>query len=431
MPRTNIPSYRLHKPSGQAIVVLQGKMFYLGQYKSKASREKYNEIIADFLANGGKLPPTRSRNEITNQELAVRFLDWAKGYYVDESGKQTPTFLHCQLALSPLVRYYGLKPVSDFGPLSLDFLRDKWLKDGHIVKRMIDGQAVEVREDYGRKTINRWVAIIKQAFKWGVSRELVDASIHQALAALESLQAGRTKAPEYEKVETVADEVVDRTLPELPPIVRDMVQIQRLGGLRPQDVYNMRSCDIDRSRDVWVYRPIKHKTKYKGKDRVLAIGPKAQEIILPYIVRKADNPEAFLFSPRDSMRLYFEEKRAKRKSKVQPSQIDRSKHDDFNYVRAPQDQYTRTSYNRAIFRAVERINKRIEKMIAAGANEPLPDPLPLWSPNQLRHSAGTEIRDKYGLEYAQAVLGHSNAKTTEIYAEINFEKAAQVMREIG
>jgi len=31
----------------------------------------------------------------------------------------------------------------------------------------------------------------------------------------------------------------------------------------------------------------------------------------------------------------------------------------------------------------------------------------------------------------EAVLGHSNAKTTEIYAKASFEKAARVAREIG
>jgi len=55
MPRQNPPSYRLHKPPGQAVVTLHGKMFYLGQYKSKKSRAKYNAIIADFLANNCKL----------------------------------------------------------------------------------------------------------------------------------------------------------------------------------------------------------------------------------------------------------------------------------------------------------------------------------------------------------------------------------------
>jgi len=49
----------------------------------------------------------------------------------------------------------------------------------------------------------------------------------------------------------------------------------------------------------------------------------------------------------------------------------------------------------------------------------------------LRHSTGTEVRNKFGLDAAQAYLGHANASTTEIYAELDFEKAAKVAREIG
>ena len=41
------------------------------------------------------------------------------------------------------------------------------------------------------------------------------------------------------------------------------------------------------------------------------------------------------------------------------------------------------------------------------------------------------IRERYGIEAAQTVLGHSDPKTTEIYAERDFEMAARVMREIG
>jgi site-specific recombinase XerC len=43
----------------------------------------------------------------------------------------------------------------------------------------------------------------------------------------------------------------------------------------------------------------------------------------------------------------------------------------------------------------------------------------------------TEVRNKFGLDAAQVCLGHANAKTTEIYAEVDFEKAAEVAREIG
>ena len=57
--------------------------------------------------------------------------------------------------------------------------------------------------------------------------------------------------------------------------------------------------------------------------------------------------------------------------------------------------------------------------------------IPLWSPNQLRHSAATAIRKKYGLEVARAVLGHKSAVTSEIYAELDVETAKKVMRDIG
>jgi site-specific recombinase XerC len=40
-----------------------------------------------------------------------------------------------------------------------------------------------------------------------------------------------------------------------------------------------------------------------------------------------------------------------------------------------------------------------------------------WHPNQLRHSAGTEIRKRYDLEAAQVVLGHSRADVTQVYAQ--------------
>jgi site-specific recombinase XerD len=41
------------------------------------------------------------------------------------------------------------------------------------------------------------------------------------------------------------------------------------------------------------------------------------------------------------------------------------------------------------------------------------------------------VRDKYGLDYAQAVLGHARARTTEIYAKPSDEKAIKVAKEIG
>jgi len=49
----------------------------------------------------------------------------------------------------------------------------------------------------------------------------------------------------------------------------------------------------------------------------------------------------------------------------------------------------------------------------------------------LRHSAGTEVRNKFGRDAVLAYLGHPNAKSTEIYADLDYPKAVQVAREIG
>jgi len=57
--------------------------------------------------------------------------------------------------------------------------------------------------------------------------------------------------------------------------------------------------------------------------------------------------------------------------------------------------------------------------------------VPHWHPHQLRHTAATELRKKYGVEVARAVLGHAHVAATEIYAEVDQQVAAKVAAERG
>jgi integrase len=139
----------------------------------------------------------------------------------------------------------------------------------------------------------------------------------------------------------------------------------------------MRFCDINRSCEIWKYTPFSHKTKKRGKIRELPIGPKAQQVLLPYFTRCEGDMSQFVFV-----------------------QSNGKQYEDWRYIRA----------------------------IAAACKKA---GVPVWTPNQLRHAGGTEVREKFGLEYAQAVLGHSSAKTTEIYAKASVEKAAKVAKKIG
>jgi hypothetical protein len=45
-----IPAYRRHS-SGQARVTIAGRTHYLGKYGSKASRQRYDQLIAEWLAS--------------------------------------------------------------------------------------------------------------------------------------------------------------------------------------------------------------------------------------------------------------------------------------------------------------------------------------------------------------------------------------------
>src|SRR5262249_60611565 len=133
--------------------------------------------------------------------------------------------------------------------------------------------------------------------------------------AVRGLEKGRSPARETEPVQPVAVEVVEATLRYLLPPVRAMVELQLLTGMRSGEVCDMRACDLDTAGDVWLYRPAHHKSKAKGKERVVALGPKAQAIIKPFL--KLDT-QAHLFSPQEAVAELNARLRARRRTKFHP-----------------------------------------------------------------------------------------------------------------
>ena len=62
-----------------------------------------------------------------------------------------------------------------------------------------------------------------------------------------------------------------------------MIELQLLTGMRPGEVTIMRGCDIDMTGTVWTYRPERHKTQRFGHARVIDFGPRAQEVVKPFL----------------------------------------------------------------------------------------------------------------------------------------------------
>lgn len=426
MPRTTagtVPKLQHHRATRQARVKIAGRDYYCGRWGSKESIAKYHRLLAEYFNGNGAAPvlegkpagrepdhlngavqavtvSPRGVHVSTSQadtglrlcvcDIAARYLLHAETYYRDIRGRKTSSYDGARMAVRALEPYFDV-PAVEFGPLRLQSMR-----------------ALLVEQGRPRVTCNRIVKAVRRLFKWAASQELIPVATSDALATVDPLLAYRTPAPELPPVKPVSDEVLAATIAHLPKVVADMARLHRLTGARPSELCSMRPCDIDRSdADVWAYCPATHKTAWRGEERVIHIGPKAQAILEPYLKRAAD---AFCFSPRESEEARHKEQRANRKSPVQPSQRNRRSK---NPKRPAGDCYTRDSYRRAVQRAAE----------AAGVHK--------WFPNQLRHTAGTEIRKLFGMEASQTRLGHKSLDVTQVYAERNLKLSRDVARQIG
>jgi integrase len=409
MSRTcSIPSYRRHKQSGQAVVTLPDGLggrrdVLLGKYGTVDSRNNYLRVTAEWEANGRRLSEAASRSDLTVNELALAYWRHAEQYYRHPDGAPTSELACLRAALRPLKELYGHTVAKDFGPLALKDVR----------QRMIESKEKRIGRPWSRRTVNLHICRVRALFRWGVEQELIPAEVLRALRAVRGLSAGRSSARETEPVKPVPLAFVRAALPFALPPVRAMIELQLLTGMRPGEVVILRAMDLDMSGAVWIYRPGSdhpqglHKTAWHGHGRVIAIGPRGQQVLRPFLKTEL---QAYLFSPKEAVAMQRVEARARRKTKVQPSQQDRRKRSP---QRSPGDRYSVNAYRHAIARACKR----------AG--------VPVWKPHQLRHTKATEIRREAGLDAARAVLGHRSPVVTEVYAEVDMGKAAEIMERLG
>ena len=174
------PSYRLHKPSGRAVVTIAGKVVYLGKFGSPESRAEYTQrVMAEWT--DASSPRNASAPDagpsLAVSELMVAYWRHVEAYYVKD-GMPTSEVETIRYALRPLRKLYGTTPAAEFGPAALKTVRQAMIEQG-----------------WCRGYINKQVIRVRRMFAWGVENELVPVAVHQALATVAGLARGRSAAP--------------------------------------------------------------------------------------------------------------------------------------------------------------------------------------------------------------------------------------------
>ena len=375
-----------HKASGQACVVIDRKRVYLGKWPDGPDgpvppevEAKYKQVLAQAILGEPVTKPTKpGAGELLVSEAAAAWLTWAHKRY---QGSSTPGTL--QWAIAPLLKLFGPEPLSSVGPL-----------------RVAQAQKYMAANGLTRQGVIKATGFVRQFFAWCVAQELCHPDQLARIRAMQSLRRGAIDAAEKPPLEMAPLEDVQAALVELSPTVQAMVRVQMLTGMRPAEVCSLSMGEIDRvSPGRWVYKPGHHKMAHIGRVRQIPLLPDAIQVLLPF-VRMDGKP---LFSPADAREAWEIAKRANRKSKVQPSQVDRHRPDPET---SPGDQYRSDSYRKAITRACKR----------AG--------VPAWSPNGLRKLAAQTVADAIGLEAARSLLGHADESVTRHhYARLELEAA--------
>lgn len=397
MPRK--PQVRLHAATGQFYVHIAGKRIYLGREKSSAEAQG-TQLIADHLAgrqvHPGSAVVAKERSQpLFVNHLVLRYLDeFVDIRYQSKRGKLSSQVAVIKAANDVLLKYYGHTLADRFDARSLRDLQSQLVREGKL----------------SRSTVNRYIGCVKRLFKWAESAGLVEKNTHAHLNTLEGLRKGLTKARETEKILPVPEKDLRQTIPYLPKVVAQMVRLQYWTGMRPMEICLLRPCDISMKDPVWLYVPPDHKLAHQeDARREISIGRRAQKILRRFLQR---SPLEYCFSPREAEEQRLAARHKRRTTPVSCGNKPGSNR-KIRRVKSPGTHYDHNSYRRAVQRAC----------ITAGVTP--------WAPNQLRHNLATRVREKYGVEGSQVLLGHKHIRTSEIYAEKNLKLARSIAEEFG
>lgn len=380
------PAMLRHKRTGLAFVVLRGpdgrrRQVYLGPYGSPEAQQRYRDELARHraeLARQAAPPVAPNAGTATVELLVARYLAAAEVEYRTNTGEVGRGFVNAVAACRPLLAVLRSRPTASLSCADLEAVRVAFSAGG----------------DRCRTYVNDTMRRILRMLRWGAKRDLVPGSVWGALSAFEHVRPGRGGLRESKPVEAIPRPVVDAILPHLPPLLGTAVELLWWSGMRAGELVGLRTRDVERAGDVWLYRPAQHKGAWRGRERLVYFGARCIELLRPLL--KAD-PNACLFSAADAMRERKAAWRAARRTPLTPSQRARDARNakkESHYA----DCLDVATLRRAVHRACDE----------AGVER--------FGLHRLRHAAGTRLVLEAGDEAARVQLGHADGRMVRRYS---------------
>jgi integrase len=363
-----VPKLCHHKASNLGYVTdpATGDEVYFGKWGTPECVAAYSSWVQQLQARRGEV---RSGTPPGTRVKVWQLLDDFLDHaeqHYQKHGKPTTEVPIFRRLVRQLNERHGREWADEFTPTRLKAMRELFVSAGHA-----------------RGYVNREVGRIRAIWRWGVEMELVPVTVYHTLLEVRDLQKGRSPAPEEKPVQPVPLELVGETLFHLDGLTGSLVRLHLFGCMRAQDVVRIRPCDIDRTQDPWLYRPAAFKTEHHdGAERKLWLGPACQEILACRLPGLAATD--WLFPGKGKGR----------------------------HSGRYQGHLTTHGYAQRITRCCER------------------NGLPHWCPAQLRHTALTEVRRRFGLEAAQLAAGHAHADVTQLYTARDEDFARRIAREM-